>query len=427
MSSPVAYAIDFGTTNSLVAAADAERTWAPIAIDPRAPDPTVLRSILFFSDDSRRFECGAEALRASAESGMQGRLIRSIKRFLPIESFSETRIGTRRYLLEDLVAIVLRNLRERANQALDVDVRRAVIGCPARFSDDAREHELALKRLRRAAELAGFEQVALCEEPVAAALDCAQGTQDSQLVAVLDLGGGTSDFTVARLGNGRAEVLSVGGIALAGDALDGSMMRDCIAPYFGSRATYTRGFGGTQLTFPKPLLEKMCSPAELCLLDRRESLEFLREIRSSSVDPADRERLDRLLCLVEDRLGFRIFEAIDQTKRALSTEDEAEFCFDYPTIELSFMLERASFERAAQNSLDRILERLDETLAAAGVSAQEVDGVYCTGGTASVPALINAVATRFGKDRVRHVSTFHAVIQGLSERARSLVAEGALG
>ncbi|HEY8943861.1 MAG TPA: Hsp70 family protein, partial [Polyangiaceae bacterium] len=386
----------------------------------------VLRSVLFFSEDSARVEIGAAALRASTETGMRGRLIRSIKRFLPVESFTETRIGTRRYTLEELVAVFLRNLRERANAVLDRDVRSAVIGCPARFSDDPAEHLLALSRLRKAAELAGFREIALCEEPVAAALDCAQQAGATELVVVLDLGGGTSDFTVARLGDRAAEVLAVGGVAVAGDALDGSLMRSCIAPEFGSEVRYRRAFGSNVLTFPRSLLEKLCSPAELCLLDRRDVLTFLREIRSSALDDTDRESMDRLLCLVEDRLGFRLFESIDATKRELSRRTEARFEFDYPGIELDLPISRPRFESAAQTSLRRILERLDETLAQAGVTSEAVDRVYCTGGTAKVPALHDAVAARFGAHKVRHVSTFHAVIQGLAERARDLVARGEL-
>lgn len=425
-STPVAYAIDFGTTNSLIAAASADRVWEPIAVDPLASDPTVLRSVLFFPEDSGFIQCGAAALAASSESGMRGRLIRSIKRFLPLGTFTETRIGTRRYTLEELVAILLRNLRERANAALGTDVTAAVLGCPARFSDNPEEHELAITRLKKAAELSGFRSVTLCEEPVAAALDCASRDDASELVLVLDLGGGTSDFTVARLGGGRADVLSVGGIAVAGDAFDGCLMRECIAPHFGSQATYRRAFGENILRFPRPLLEKLCSPAELCLLDRRDALAFLKEIRSSTLSQTDRERMDRLLCVIEDRLGFRLFEAIDSAKRELSERSRALFRFDYPTIELELEIDRVSFQAASQPCLDRILLRLEETLAAARVNAGEIDGVYCTGGTAKVPAFLDAVSALFGAHKVRHVSTFHAVIQGLAERARGLVAEGKL-
>ncbi len=352
MPSPtLAYAIDFGTTNSLIAAASADRTYEPLPIDEAAADPTVLRSILFFSDDTRAVTCGSSALKACIESGMRGRFVRSVKRFLPVASFTETRIWNRRFTLEELVAIVLRNLREGANRALGVDVRAAVIGRPARFSDDPELDELARARLERAAGLAGFERIALCEEPVAAALDCADQREATELVAVADLGGGTSDFTVARLGGGRLDTLSVGGIAVAGDALDGVLMREQIAPHFGANVAYRMPFGENVLRFPKPLLEKLCSPAELSLLDRRDVLEFLRTIKSFSLGNSDRECMDRLLCLVEDRLGFQVFEAIDAVKRRLSVDAEADFTFAYPGIEIQERVLRPNFERAASPNI----------------------------------------------------------------------------
>jgi hypothetical chaperone protein len=417
------YAIDFGTTNSLIAAANADQTWKPLAIDPEASDPTVLRSVLFFSDDVAPVSIGQRALRTAAE-GARGRLIRSVKRFLPVAAFNETRIGRRKYQLEELVAIILRNLRERANRELDADVRAAVLGFPARFSDDADEHELARARLLRAAALAGFERVELCEEPVAAALDSNSPRDQNELFAVADLGGGTSDFTVARLEGERTQTLAVGGVAVAGDALDGGLMRDSIAPHFGSQVAYRLPFGGNVLTFPKPLLERLCAPAELCLLDRPETLEMLRTIRSFSLLAPDRERIDRLLCLVEDRLGFQIFEAIDRVKRELSLADSAEFSFPYPSIEITETVERAAFDRSSAGAVERISQRFEQTLANAGVRPTELDRLYLTGGTAMVPAVVEALSRVVGADKLRRMSTFHSVINGLSERARALAKAG---
>jgi hypothetical chaperone protein len=423
----LAYAIDFGTTNSLVAAASRDRTYEPLPIDAGAVDPTVLRSILFFPDDSRSIACGSEAIRACMESGMRGRFVRSVKRFLPVASFTDTRIWNRRFALEELVAIILRNLRERANHALGADVRAAVIGRPARFSDDPVLDRLAGERLERAARLAGFERIALCEEPVAAALDCADQRVETELVAVADLGGGTSDFTVGRLGGGHFDALAVGGIAVAGDALDGALMREEIAPHFGARVTYRMPFGDNVLRFPKPLLEKLCSPAELSLLDRREVLDFLRTIKSFALCEMDRECMDRLLCLVEDRLGFQLFEAVDAVKRRLSGEAQARFAFDYPGIDIEQWVQRTDFEKAASSSVDRIAARFEATLGDARVSRNELDRVYFTGGTAKVPAVIAAIGAGIDPARLTHVSTFHSVIQGLAERARSLVQEGFAG
>ncbi|MGC4086928.1 MAG: Hsp70 family protein [Polyangiaceae bacterium] len=232
---------------------------------------------------------------------------------------------------------------------------------------------------------------------------------------------------MARLGGGHSDVLAVGGVALAGDALDGALMRDHVSPHFGSRVSYRMPFGENVLTFPKPLLERMCSPAELSLLDRRDVLEFLRTVKSFALSEDDKERMERLLCLVEDRLGFSLFEAIDAVKRELSREPTGNFAFSYPGIEFTQPVSRPDFERSAQNPVERIAERFSETLQAAGVEAAQLDRVYFTGGTAQVPALVTALRARVGaRTQVSHVRTFHAVIQGLAQRAQSLVQSSAL-
>jgi hypothetical chaperone protein len=203
-------------------------------------------------------------------------------------------------------------------------------------------------------------------------------------------------------------------------------MREQIAQHFGARVAYRMPFGENVLGFPKPLLEKLCSPAELSLLDRREVLEFLRTIKSFALGEGDRECMDRLLCLVEDRLGFQIFEAIDATKRKLSSEAEASFVFAYPGIDLEQKVRREDFETAAAPSIRRIVERLEQTLQAAKVQKEQLDRIYFTGGTAMVPAVVAALAASVGPTKTSHVSTFHSVIQGLAERARSLVRDGTL-
>jgi hypothetical chaperone protein len=202
-------------------------------------------------------------------------------------------------------------------------------------------------------------------------------------------------------------------------------MRDHVSPYFGARVSYRMPFGENVLTFPKPLLEKMCSPAELALLDRRDVLEFLRTVKSFSLGDDDRERMDRLLCLVEDRLGFSLFEAIDLLKRGLSRESSALFSFDYPGIDIEQAVSRAEFEHAARSAIEQIVTRFEATLAAAKVTPDELDRVYLTGGTAQVPALVEAVGARVGAHKLSHVRTFHAVIQGLAQRARELSQGGA--
>jgi len=420
---PEMYAIDFGTSNSLLAAANRNEVCAPIPLDERAQDPSVFRSILYYSDDAA-WSFGAGALSDYVAQGMHGRFIRSIKRFLPVASFSDTRIGSRKVLLEELVGMFLREMRERANAHFGRDVRRVMLGRPARFSDDDQADALAEARLRRAAEFAGFEDIHFCPEPLAAAYDFGASRPGANTFLVADFGGGTSDYTVARLDPSRKdalEVLAIGGVAQAGDAFDGSLMRHGIAEHFGSRVRYQVPFGSNWLEMSSPLMERLCSPADICWLARRDVLEFLRGVRAGSSSDKDKQHVDQLLCLIEDGLGFQIFEAIEQQKRELSTHESATFRFEYPGIDIREDMTRARFETASARVSGSILERLDQTLERAGIAPSDIDRVCSTGGTAKVPVIKHGLEVRFGAHKLQALSSFHAVIQGLAERARVLL------
>ncbi len=421
-SRPTVFAIDFGTSNSLLAAASPERVFAPIPLDDDAPDPTILRSALYFLTLEDR-ALGARAPRALVENGFRGRLIRSIKRHLPSKSFTATRIGHRQATLEDLVGVFLKYMRERACTHFDVDVTRVVLGRPARFSNDPEADRLAEDRLAAAAKKAGFGEITFCPEPVAAAYDFAEDLAEPRVVLVADLGGGTSDFTVVRMrreGFDPDDVLAVGGVAVAGDALDGALGRDVVAPHFGSRATYRVPLGANDLAMPLALVELLASPADLTVVDRGRILSMLESIRSGLRNEADRPRLDRFVALVEDGLGFPLYEAVEAAKRSLSDEAETELVVEDPSIALRERTTRDTFERCAEPSVRAILEALDKTLEVAGISHEGVDIVCLTGGTSRVPVVARALAERLPRASTRRLKSFHSVVSGLARRAREV-------
>jgi hypothetical chaperone protein len=416
---PSLYAVDFGTSNSLLVAVGPDGAEPPLALDEGARDPTVFRSILCFEEG--RWSFGAEALARYVAGGMRGRFLRSLKRFLAVQSFTETRIGSRNVKLEELVGIFLREMKLRADRHYGADVRRVLLGRPARFSDDERADALAERRLAAAARFAGFEEVRFCPEPVAAAYDFRARLAEPKIVLIADFGGGTSDFAVTRLvrGSGEAEVLATGGVTLAGDAFDGRIMRHSLARHFGAEVRYRLPFGHNVLTMPLPLVEALCSPAETCLLARRDVLRFLSDVRATALGADDRRACDQLLCLVEDSLGFQVFEAIETVKRELSDADSAELVFEYPGISIRERIARTAFEAYTSNVVEAILARLDATVAASGLEPGGIDLVCCTGGTARVRALHAAILARFGADKLVRMRSLHSVIQGLGERARA--------
>ncbi len=417
---PSIYAIDFGTSNSLLAAVGRDLDTQVVPIDPAASDATVLRSILFFSEQSE-WSFGADALRRYVEEGMRGRFLRSLKRFLPMASFEETRMGSRNVRLEELIGIFLREMRRRANERLSCDVRRALFGRPARFATDPAADALAEQRLLAAARFAGFDEVHFCPEPVAAAYDFQSRLETPKVVLVADFGGGTSDFTVARLGvaAGAVDVLSMGGVSLAGDALDGVVMRHKVSRHFGSEVTYRAPFGSNVLKMPRALMEALCSPADTCLLARRDVMSFLRDVQSGSLGPRDKDSIDRLLVLIEDALGFQVFEAIEHAKRDLSSLEQTIFRFDYPSIDIEEAITRAEFVGFSEGPVDTIFKSLDHTLDQSGLCVDDIDLVCCTGGTARVAAIAAGILERFGSAKVVRLRSLHSVIAGLAERARA--------
>lgn len=418
--SPTRYAIDFGTSNSLVAAASRDRVFDPVPLDPSASDPTILRSILCFPDAGGVF-VGVDALREFIESGAEARLLRSIKHHLGSRSFRGTVVRGRLVSAEELVAALLRQMRLRADAHFGVEVRRALLGRPVHF--DGEDDAFAEARLRKAAELAGFDEVDFLPEPVAAARAFGAASAREELALIGDFGGGTSDFTVLRVGPralARGDVLAVGGIAVAGDALDASLMRAQVGRHFGAEVQYRAPFGNNVLRMPQGIVQHLCSPAHLSILQRRDVASFLADVRRWSLSEEDRRRMDQLTVLVDETQGFQVFEAIERAKRRLSSKVDAEVVFSHPGIDVREPVTREGFEEASRREVDRIVRCLEETVRAAGVRFEEIGVVCCTGGTAKVRRIAAEIRRLLPAARMEQFKGFHSVVEGLAREAQNV-------
>ena len=421
-SSPTVLGIDFGTSNSLVTAATREAIAPPLPLDERAVDPSVMRSVLYFPNPDKVYY-GLQAIDEFVSNDMSGRLIRSIKKFLPMRSFVGTWIDNRPFNLEDIIALFLSELKKRASKHLDRDVNAVVLGRPARFSEDDDNDRYAQNRLQKAAEIAGFKHIEFCPEPLAAAFSFRESLRQRKRVLVADFGGGTSDFTVIEMGPEdfkASDVLSMGGVSVAGDAFDGSLMRGRIAHHFGADVAYKVPFGSNVLTMPTHLMERICSPAEISLLRRQDTFEFLKKVKQWSLGGEDQKRMNRLFSLIEDQLGFKIFEEIERTKRNLSTAEKTRFEFVYPGMEISENFSRKEFDSLTNTQSESILTSLDETLNKAGLKATQIDLVCATGGTARVPKLHAELTRRFGAEKIQQHNNFHSIVEGLGHQAQNL-------
>ena len=413
-----AVGIDFGTTNSAVAIADGA---GPVRVLP-LPVPgggtaTTWRSILYFEDGEAPGEVvvsvGAPAIQRYVDSGGQGRLVQSIKSHLASALFSGTQALGRRYSVEELIAIFLRRLRE----AVGVDLgRSAVVGRPVRYWGAATEEDetRALARMRRALELAGFDDVTFEYEPVAAAHRYAAGLRHEELVLIADFGGGTSDFSVVRVGGpGGASVLATSGVAIAGDSFDARLVDHVVAPALGRGTTYAAEFG-REMPVPPWIYTNLRRWHHLSFLRSRQTEALLAKIRHGASDP---EAIDRLIHIVEDELGLPLHQSVEAAKRALSASPKARFAFEHPGIALQSDLTRAAFDTWIEEELADIDHAVAEVLARAAITPRQVDRVFTTGGSSFVPAVRAHLAATFGADRLIGGDELTSVAWGLAASA----------
>jgi hypothetical chaperone protein len=420
-----ALGLDFGTTNSALALAlgdgEGEPRLARFA-GPGGATPT-FRSLLYFDREDERgpveVHAGPAALLAYLERDVHGgRLIQSMKSFLASRLFSATEIFGRSYRLEHLIGILAGRLREEAEAELGVPVRSAVVGRPVRFVGAAsgEDEALALSRLHAGLVNAGFREVRFEYEPIGAARHYERGLAHDELLLIGDFGGGTSDFSLLRVGPGRARdgsarsILGNDGVDVAGDAFDGKIVRHCVTPLLGRGAEFV-SFFGRRLPVPDWIYAHLERWHHVSMLKSRRTLQLLLDLRREAVEP---ERLDRLLRVVENDLGFVLHRATEATKRALSEGPSARFRIDHDLLQVDAEVSRPDFEAWIAPELSAIAGCVDGLLARAGIAPGAVDRVFLTGGSSLVPAVRRIFEERFDAARIRTGDEFTSVASGLA-------------
>ena len=415
--------IDFGTTNSAVAVADegGDVHLVPLPT-PAGPDGLATapywRTVLYFEPDGD-LTAGAPAIARYLHTGGDGRLVQSIKSHLASASFTRTIIFGRRYRLEDMIATYLTKLRAAA--AVDLG-HRCVVGRPVRYwgAESTEDDERALMRMRAALVHAGFTEVVFEYEPVAAAARYAARLDSDQLILVADFGGGTTDFSVLRVGPGTPDgspgaILATAGIGVSGDAFDARIIDAVVAPALG-RGTSYRDAMGAETLIPPWLYSKLRRWHYLSFLKEESTLQLLDRVRRGALQPT---LLERLFRVVRDDLGLLLHQAVEHTKVRLSSADSDSLVLA-EGVGLSLPVERGAFEEWLAPDLQAIGGVLDEALTTAGVTPRHIDRVFATGGSSLVPAVRRLLNERFGADKLVGGEELTSVAWGLAARARAI-------
>jgi hypothetical chaperone protein len=420
---PAFCAIDFGTSNSAIALPAGEGVRL-VELEPGEPTmPTAVfyavEGLAAHQEPQRYY--GRAAVAAYVE-GIEGRLMRSMKSILGSTLAQQsTEVGAGRsvrYL--DVVGGFLRHLKYMAERQADRELTHLVLGRPVFFvDDDAQRDAEAQAVLLRSAREAGFADIRLQYEPIAAALTYETTVRREQLVLVADIGGGTSDFSLVRVGpeqrrqaERKDDILASHGLHVAGTDFDRHIELDCILPSCGYRS-----LGPTGREVPNKvyfdlatwhLINTVYVPSRVAELARMKSLYAELPLHA------------RLMTVLRSRLGHALVAQAEAAKIAVAEGDDTTLNLAAIDAGLQVGLSARQAIDALDGDLQHIVDAADETLRQAGVAREQVDALFFTGGSTGLASLAQRIAARFPAAEVVRGDRFASVAQGLGVHALRL-------
>jgi hypothetical chaperone protein len=409
----IACGLDFGTSNSAIGVM--RQGVAELA--PIEAHDTLMPSAVFFDYETKgRVLLGNAAITAYVEQ-TEGRLMRALKSILGSPLIDEeTSLGGRKVPLTHVVEIFVRNLKAKAEEFAGQEIGSVVMGRPVRFVDDDDQADArAQSVLERVARQAGFREITFAYEPIAAAHHYEQTAPREELVLIADIGGGTSDFSIVRVGperRGRADrsgdVLASTGVRVGGTDLDTALSLASVMPLLGL---------GTQLVeknlpMPNALYHQLATWATINFAYTYRNEREVTELASLACEP---EKVARLLKLLQQGLGHRLAFTVEDAKIALSSDDRVAIPLAFLEAGLSAVATRRAFDRAIGGATDRLHKAAGDCIAAAGLKADAIETIFLTGGSSRVPAVRKAVARAAPAARVAGGSDLLSVALGLAQ------------
>jgi hypothetical chaperone protein len=374
--------LDFGTSNSAIGVV---RDGRPV-LAPVERDATLIPSAVFFDYETRgRILFGAEGI-AAYMSHTEGRLMRALKSILGSPLIDETTaLGGRKVALADVVELFIRHLKAKAEDHIGAEIDAVAHGRPVRFVDGDEEADAKAQGVLEAiAKRVGFRNVEFVYEPIAAAYHYEQSATREEIVLVADIGGGTSDFAVVRIGPERrilsdrtSDILANAGVRIGGTDFDMLLSLDAVMPELGLGTHLIN----KDLPMPRALYVELATWATInfTYTYRNE-----REVRALVADSREPEKTRRLLRTLQNRLGHRIAFSVEDAKIALSDRESVGVDLGFIESGLITDVTRAGFDRMIEQRTGRLLLTAATCIADAGLDPTDIKTIFFTGGTSRV-------------------------------------------
>jgi hypothetical chaperone protein len=376
--------IDFGTSNSSIATATADN----IRLIPVENENVTIPSAMYFLRKDNTPFYGRAAMDMFLAKN-PGRLMRSLKRVLGTSVMKQgTMVNGELMKFDQIIASFLKNLKDKAELQSGGAIEHVVMGRPVHFVDqDEQADARAESELRFIATQLGFKHVEFQYEPIAAAFAHEANVQGEQLALVVDLGGGTSDFTVIRLSNKNmqkndrtSDILANTGVRLGGNDFDKELSLAAIMPELGYRTT----FGAKNLEVP---LRHYFDLSEWSKVNFLYTNKIIFQAKQLLYECHDKVKYGRLIKVLEQETGHALLAVTEGTKIALTSADEYEAPFDFLETDLSIPVKRELFNTAIQQKTSKIAGSALDCLQMAQIPASAIELVIMTGGSTEIPLI----------------------------------------
>ncbi len=410
--------IDFGTTNSAVSVINSENKSHLISFDKNKP--TIPSAIFFPEDNTYAPIFGSDAINQYI-NGSFGRFMRSIKRILGTDLMElKTEVNDIKLSYEDIILHFIKHLKHTAELEIGHTLNSVVLGRPVHFQDFAPEaDEKAEKVLRKIAINAGFKNISFQYEPIAAAYAHETTINKEVLACVVDIGGGTSDFSVIKIGGDlvnkidrSSDILANTGMRIGGNDFDRDLAIRCFMPEFGYK-TMLKPDDYTHRVLPVPfqpytMLSEWSSINYLYTYKEKKNIQ---EIYNRSAEP---QKVVNLYETVQKELGHTLLNKIEECKISLSNNKRVETLLSFISSKPQIPSEIEDFEDSISKNTSKVVEALNECLKQASINKEDIGLVILTGGSTEIPYVKRTILNIFPNALLSDKDKLSSVASGLA-------------
>lgn len=408
--------LDFGTSNSTVGVYQND----VCQLVPLENEKPVLRSAIFCDFELQRWEFGQAGINHYLD-GVPGRLMMSLKSVLGSSLMNEKTVIFNEYVPYTRVLFeFIRHIKNKANHFISDEIEQVVMGRPVYFhDDDPIKDQLAQDTVASIARELGFKEVVFQYEPIAAALAYETRIQREQLALIIDMGGGTSDFTIIRLSPDQRRVdrsqdlLANSGIHIAGTDFDKKLSLHSVMPLLGM-GSLIKG-SSSLIEFPSWYYHDLTSWHLLAGLYDKKTIHHIETLRLVALE---KERIELLVDVLQKKSGHHVLHSVEAAKQKLSQYAETNIDLSFLKKHEPVVVSSTLFNSVIESELKKIIDAIKKTVLDAAVNFSDIDVIFYTGGSTKIPIVREKINALFQGAMVVEGDPFGSVGLGLAIDAK---------